>query len=62
MFSTEVPESELEYEVSMSLDTIEQAYVNYHFCQRYPKFEVTLNRFYKEYLLRRRKEKCMNSE
>lgn len=48
MFSTEVPESDLEYEVSMALDTIEQAYVNYHFCQRYPKFEVTLNRFYKE--------------
>ncbi|MCP4253484.1 MAG: hypothetical protein GY775_08745 [Candidatus Scalindua sp.] len=48
MFSTKVPESKLEYEVSMSLDTIEQAFVNYHFCQRFPKFEVTLNRFYKE--------------
>jgi hypothetical protein len=32
----------------MSLDTIEQAYVNYQFCQRFPKFEVTLNRFSKE--------------
>ncbi|MGR3173386.1 MAG: hypothetical protein ACUZ8N_02145 [Candidatus Scalindua sp.] len=48
LFSTKVPESKLEYEVSMSLDTIEQAYVNYQFCQRFPKFEVTLNRFYKE--------------
>ncbi len=48
LFSTKVPESNLEYEVSMSLDTIEQAFVNYHFCQRFPKFEVTLNRFYKE--------------
>ncbi len=48
MFCTEVPESNLEYKESMALDTIEQAYVNYHFCQRYPKFEVTLNRFYKE--------------
>lgn len=48
MFSTRVPESNLEYEVSMSLDTIEQAYVNFRFCQRYPKFEVTLNRFYKD--------------
>ena len=47
-FSTSVPESNLEYEVSMALDTIEQAYVNYHFCQRYPKLEVTLNTFYKE--------------
>lgn len=47
-FSTRVPESNLEYEVSMALDTIEQAYVNYHFCQRYPKLEVTLNSFYKE--------------
>ena len=43
-----VPGSDLEYEVSMSLDTLEQAYVNYQFCQRFPKFEVTLNRFYKE--------------
>jgi hypothetical protein len=48
LFGTSVPESELEYKVSMSLDTIEQAYVNYQFCQRFPKFEVTLNRFYKE--------------
>ncbi len=48
LFGTNVPESKLEYEVSMSLDTIEQAYVNYQFCQRFPKFEVTLNRFYKE--------------
>ncbi len=48
LFSTNVPESKLEYEVSMSLDTIEHAFVNYHFCQRFPKFEVTLNRFYKE--------------
>jgi len=48
LFGTSVPESDLEYEVSMSLDTIEQAYVNYQFCQRFPKFEVTLNRFYKE--------------
>ncbi len=48
LFSTKVPESKLEYEVSMSLDTIEQAYVSYQFCQRFPKFEVTLNRFYKE--------------
>jgi len=48
LFSTQVPESNLEYEVSMSLDTLEQAYVNYQFCQRFPKFEVTLNRFYKE--------------
>ncbi len=48
LFGTSVPESKLEYEVSMSLDTIEQAYVNYQFCQRFPKFEVTLNRFYKE--------------
>ena len=47
-FSTRVPESNLEYEVSMALDTIEQAYVNYQFCQRYPKLEVTLNTFYKE--------------
>ncbi len=48
LFSTSVVGNELEYEVSMSLDTIEQAYVNYQFCQRFPKFEVTLNRFYKE--------------
>ncbi len=48
MFSTKVPEHNLEYEVSMSLDTIEQAFVSYHFCQRFPKFEVTLNRFYKD--------------
>ena len=46
-FSTNVPESNLEYEVSMALDTIEQAYVNYQFCQKYPKLEVTLNTFYK---------------
>ena len=48
LFGTSVIGNELEYEVSMSLDTIEQAYVNYQFCQRFPKFEVTLNRFYKE--------------
>ena len=48
LFSTKVPECNLEYDVSMSLDTIEQAYVHYHFCQRFPKFEVTLNRFYKD--------------
>ena len=48
LFSTKVPECNLEYEVSMSLDTIEQSFVNYHFCQRFPKFEVTLNRFYKD--------------
>jgi hypothetical protein len=48
LFGTSVLGNKLEYEVSMSLDTIEQAYVNYQFCQRFPKFEVTLNRFYKE--------------
>jgi hypothetical protein len=48
LFSTKVPECNLEYEESMSLDTIEQALVNSHCCQRFPKFEVTLNGFYKE--------------
>ena len=48
MFSTDVSLSGLDSEESTALDTIEQAYVNYHFCQRYPKLEVTFNRFYKD--------------
>jgi hypothetical protein len=48
MFSTEVSLTGLASEVSTALDTLEQAYVNYHFCQKYPKFEVTFNRFYKD--------------
>ncbi len=48
MFSTDVSLTGLDSKESNALDTIEQAYVNYHFCQRYPKLEVTFNRFYKE--------------
>ncbi|MDR4504260.1 MAG: hypothetical protein MRK01_05620 [Candidatus Scalindua sp.] len=48
MFSTEVSLRDLNSEESSALDTLEQAYVNYHFCQQYPKLEVTFNRFYKD--------------
>ncbi|MDR4497783.1 MAG: hypothetical protein MRK02_07685 [Candidatus Scalindua sp.] len=48
MFSTDVSLSDLDSEEANALDTIEQAYVNYHFCLRYPKLEVTFNRFYKD--------------
>lgn len=48
MFSNDVFLGELDPKESSAFDTLEQAYVNYHFCQQYPKLEVTFNRFYKE--------------
>ncbi len=49
LFSTKISSSKLSDEEEIALRSIDEAYVNYRFCERYPEFKIAFNNHYHIY-------------